>query len=121
MKSSLDKEKDKIYKKWKREYRYLKRELIRRAKRFEVWDYSYMNKVVFQMIKLMHSLYTKPEILAFDTSSELCNWEEEMKTLDECLDIVNKLENYCIGAENEYTLITKLYTIISESIFAWWE
>lgn len=107
-------------KQYKKEFKQLKKELIKRAKNIKLWDYCYFNNVVFQLIRLFYSYYSNPNLL-YQLKDD--NYNTYMKALTRCMKIVNTLEPEagCFDYTEEDKLLPELYNLIGKYIQYWWD
>lgn len=110
------------YKEFAKEFKYMRKDLVNKSKKFNVFDYTFINDVFFIMIKSFHRFYTDKELLYQDTEHEMSNWKEQCKVLDRCVEIINKLEKDFISVyDKEDELLEELYTLVGKNIKYWWD
>lgn len=108
----------KFYKYFKKE----KKQLIKYAKEFQAFDYGFMEKLIFQSIKIYYEFFKDPKNLYQDTKCEFNHWEESVKALKRCVEIIDIIEDVeWADFEQEKSLKNELYDLIKEHHSNWWD
>lgn len=99
-----------------------KKLLVKYAKEFQPFDYGFMEKLIFQSIRIYYDFYRNKDLLYQDTNCEFNQWKECVDVLKRCVEIINLLENAdyetCL---QECELKDELYTLIKDNHTAWWD
>lgn len=122
MKTDSDIKREEAYKSYRKLFKKQKKELIKRAKQFKTFDYGFMDKLLFQIIRMFYDFYKNPDLLYQDTESEFNDWPNMVNSLKRCVEIVDTIENvdYATCA-NERELRDELFTLIKDNHTAWWD
>jgi len=99
-----------------------KKLLVKYAKEFQPFDYGFMEKLIFQSIRIYYDFYRNKDLLYQDTACEFNQWKECVDVLKRCVEIIDLLENAdyetCL---HERELKDELYTLIRDNHTAWWD
>lgn len=121
-KSEWTKKREKAFKKFNPIFKKAKKEIIKAAKEFECFDYGYMEKLIFNCIKIYKEFYSNPDLLVQDTTSEMNKYPDMLYSLNKCCVIIDKIENceYSTFQEEEQLKI-ELYDTIKQYHMSWWD
>ncbi len=107
-------------KKFQKQFKKMKKELIRDSKHYQVFDYSFFDRIVFDAIKIIYYWYSNPKLLLQDTYNKYNKYEESLEAITKCYDIIQQLEE-CRHDINDYALRKELYYLIGEYGTYWWD
>ena len=120
--TSIDKERNKELKIFNKTFNKQKKQLIKYAKEFKPFDYGFMEKLLFQCIRIYYDFFKNSKLLYQDTKCEFNDWYGMVDSLKQCVEIINKLENVDYDTlENERELRNQLYELIKVHHTEWWD
>lgn len=115
---------DKKYKlkKYYKQFKKDKQGLIKLAKQFQTFDYDFMEKIIFHMIRMFYDFYKDKDLLYQDTEWEFGHWKECTNALKRLVEIADKLDgDEFAGWEQESKLRYEFYSTIGKYIEGWWD
>ena len=122
MKTDLDIKREVAYKAYRKLFKKQKKELVKRAKQFKAFDYGFIDKLLFQVIRMFYDFYKNPDLLYQDTESEFNDWPSMVNSLKRCVEIVDIIENVDYDScTTERELRDELFNLIRDNHTAWWD
>ena len=96
--------------KWQRTLKREKLKLIKLVNNLEVWDFSYTENLIFELVKLNFKFYRNAELLERDTNSE--QYKEFQKEIEEVDHLMQNLQ----ADDHNHELRQRLYCLLGDLI-----
>lgn len=101
-------------KKFKKQFKQIKRQLRKDVKNFQPWDYCYLLNLIEHSLQAMSLYLCNKYLVAQDTEDEYNHWKEYSYKLKECYELVK------YGLD-DHAALKKAFKIMSEYITTWWD
>ena len=101
--------------KWQRTLKREKLKLIKLVNNLEVWDFSYTENLIFELVKLNFKFYRNAELLERDTNSE--QYKEFQKEIEEVDHLMQNLQ----ADDHNHELRQRLYCLLGDLIEKFWD
>ncbi len=101
--------------KWQRTLKREKLKLAKLVNNLEVWDFSYTENIIFELVKLNFKFYRNAELLERDTDSE--QYKEFQKEMAEADRLMQNLQ----ADDQNHELRQRLYCLLGDLIEKFWD
>ncbi|MBP5467570.1 MAG: hypothetical protein J6Y43_08435, partial [Clostridia bacterium] len=104
--------------KWKKTFTRRKNKLHRLVNKLKIWDYSFTERIIIELVKINCEYYGNPDIVEFATDSD--DYKELKAATEKLLMLADKIKD-ATTSDEEHENRKEFYTTLAKYIEWFWE